>query len=495
MLLGEEQGEPMFESIKNMSFVSRSAIVGSGWTYHDKVRELILCHRYQESRHRWRAVHSQLASYYAEERDKFGVELKDGLHDEKWQGLDLEWLYHTVCAQGRSATDIWVSRLLDGYKHEAPDIYHQSIGEVLQETGQILKEESIITWGQKIVKGWTGLKSVKTYEDALPMLDMIIRAAQSLTIEHQSLALRWRGLLYYKNGNGKIALEDFTRAIELQPEVGDNFRERGWTYRALGASNRAIADFTHAIELQAQDYDSYRRRAWTYRELGNLEGALEDFTRAIELQPDNGPSYYGRGRVNYVLGNHTAGVSDFTHAIELQPEIDRHYFGRGVNYFTLGDYAGALADFNRAIELEPKNSRNYILRGVVLLAIGDYTTALKELDDSSKLDCDELHSVLIPFWQGVACYLLKRMEDAQRDWEYATLASQSTTKPCIQQFGLARLTLIAGHADQARDHCIQMLDLACNLVFDQIEHDSIHLPKQRRFRSAISKHNTIFLPK
>ena len=83
-----------------------------------------------------------------------------------------------------------------------------------------------------------------------------------------------RGLTHAKNGELKLAIQDYTKAIELNPEYADAYyrRSRAWLY--LGEEEKAKSDMktasdiginnATAIDEILQDYD----RAW--KTLGNL---------------------------------------------------------------------------------------------------------------------------------------------------------------------------------------------------------------------------------
>jgi tetratricopeptide (TPR) repeat protein len=100
-----------------------------------------------------------------------------------------------------------------------------------------------------------------------------------------------------------------------------------WDYSKKGGSNHyngnykeAIQDFTKAIELDPKNYNSYRGRGWSSLALKDYRGAIQDYTRAIELKPENGDPYRGRGLAKVVLGDKDGGCLDWSKAGELGSE-------------------------------------------------------------------------------------------------------------------------------------------------------------------------------
>ncbi len=49
----------------------------------------------------------------------------------------------------------------------------------------------------------------------------------------------------------------------------------------------AIEDFNKAIELDPEDNYSFYLRAYCYFELGDFESAIDDLNKSIELDQDN----------------------------------------------------------------------------------------------------------------------------------------------------------------------------------------------------------------
>jgi tetratricopeptide (TPR) repeat protein len=84
------------------------------------------------------------------------------------------------------------------------------------------------------------------------------------------------------------ALDDFSRAIDLDPQLAAAYSYRAQTYLFKGMMDEAIADSNTAIQLR-QDPQStakaYDVRAETYRRLGRMDLYASDFGKAIELDP------------------------------------------------------------------------------------------------------------------------------------------------------------------------------------------------------------------
>ena len=82
-------------------------------------------------------------------------------------------------------------------------------------------------------------------------------------------------------------IDDYTKAIELEPNNGKAYNNRGASYYNLGEYEKAIDDYSKAIELDPNYTNVYYNRGDSYYNLGEHEKAIDDYTKAIDLDPNN----------------------------------------------------------------------------------------------------------------------------------------------------------------------------------------------------------------
>jgi tetratricopeptide (TPR) repeat protein len=70
---------------------------------------------------------------------------------------------------------------------------------------------------------------------------------------------------------------------------------RGSAFEAKGDHDLAIADYGKAIEINPQDAEAYYNRGIAMLHNGNRDGAITDYTKAIEINPRFADAYVGRG--------------------------------------------------------------------------------------------------------------------------------------------------------------------------------------------------------
>ncbi|MDA0263330.1 MAG: tetratricopeptide repeat protein [Chloroflexi bacterium] len=93
-----------------------------------------------------------------------------------------------------------------------------------------------------------------------------------------------RGNRYGRNGVYHRAIEDYTKAIELDPGSVDAYYCRGCSWYEVGKYNDAIADLSRAIELDPTADFAYGQRAVVYLFDDQPELAQADQDRSDELR-------------------------------------------------------------------------------------------------------------------------------------------------------------------------------------------------------------------
>jgi len=163
------------------------------------------------------------------------------------------------------------------------------------------------------------------------------------------------GTIYTDMGDLSQAMDSFTKAIEINPELAEPYAGRAYIYAEQGLFAEAIGDYTMTIKLEPEHLSAYRSRGVAFYNMGNNEEAIADIDRALKIDPEYGSKepYLWRGRAHYSLGDFDQAVADYTVAIEANPEEAVLYNDRGVAYQNMGERELAVENYKKALELDP----------------------------------------------------------------------------------------------------------------------------------------------
>ena len=93
----------------------------------------------------------------------------------------------------------------------------------------------------------------------------------------------YQGIEYIRQENNALAIEEFTKAIELDPGYYYAYYNRARVYYDNGELESCLADYNTAMELSPDNVYWTIERGFLYLELGEQEKAIIDLERAGEL--------------------------------------------------------------------------------------------------------------------------------------------------------------------------------------------------------------------
>ncbi|EQC28651.1 hypothetical protein SDRG_13528 [Saprolegnia diclina VS20] len=93
-----------------------------------------------------------------------------------------------------------------------------------------------------------------------------------------------RAYAYYRLGQYKKALQDFTSCIDMDPAWALAYFDRGCTHYHMGKLDRAIHDISKAIKFDPKNKTYLDSRAMLYREHGHFREAIADYNRIEGLK-------------------------------------------------------------------------------------------------------------------------------------------------------------------------------------------------------------------
>jgi len=137
---------------------------------------------------------------------------------------------------------------------------------------------------------------------------------------------------YLQNGNDDFsrhnfdqAIYEYTKAIDINPNLAKAYNNRGVAYAQEGSLSRAISDFTMAIADNVNDAEAYNNRGHAYAEVGNNDQAISDYTKAIDINAIYVKAYNNRQVLYYKMGLYDKAWVDVHQVEKIGGTIDPNF--------------------------------------------------------------------------------------------------------------------------------------------------------------------------
>jgi Tfp pilus assembly protein PilF len=100
-----------------------------------------------------------------------------------------------------------------------------------------------------------------------------------------------RGVQYFQSRNYQLAESAYSEAIKLDPDHFRAYAMRGTLYLGLAKNDLAVEDFTKVIQLESSSVDyralAYLNRGKSYYALGEIELSISDFEEVLRSGTTN----------------------------------------------------------------------------------------------------------------------------------------------------------------------------------------------------------------
>lgn len=162
---------------------------------------------------------------------------------------------------------------------------------------------------------------IKNVERAEILLNKALKLAQ-----HDALAahvLIQQAKVFRSQGKYGSAIDDFNRAISLDPRNLAAYVGLGETYRAKGEPDQAIDRYRAALLLDDTYVDAHVKLGNAYREAGRFDEAAASYQQANELQPQTGWLLLLVGDTLMDAGKTDEALAVYGEALTAQPDYEQ----------------------------------------------------------------------------------------------------------------------------------------------------------------------------
>ena len=212
-----------------------------------------------------------------------------------------------------------------------------------------------------------------------------------------------RGSQRLQQRDYKGAIEAFTQALRLNPNLIEAYTSRGNARLLLGDKPGALEDYNHALHLNPNCANVYYQRGNAYSDLGNKHEAIKDYQIAAKLffeQKDTANYQLTLNKLKKLQQQRTGSTSAVNNQDNPQSSQTQHtdtiytnqnaedFLNQGLNKARQGDYREAIANFDRAIQINHNSAEIYHNRGLAHFKVGEIARAIEDFTQALRLNAD-----------------------------------------------------------------------------------------------------------
>lgn len=228
--------------------------------------------------------------------------------------------------------------------------------------------------------------------------------------------LHTQGNTLYNLNRYDEALVAYNRAINLQPDYAEAWKDKGKALSELKKYQEAQEAYDKAIQLKPEYLEAWTGRGYALDELQQHQEAIASFEKALKIQPEYPDAWKGKGDALLNSQRYEEAISAYEKAVQFQPNFDEAWYNRGQAHQNLKQYEQAFDAYKKAVELKYDNSQGWYNLGNIQLQLNKNQEAVEAYEKAVRFQPN-----YSPAWYGKGIALMKmgRFEDALAAYQEA----------------------------------------------------------------------------
>lgn len=289
---------------------------------------------------------------------------------------------------------LWASLLMEEKYHESNNIFEDLLNQGYQE------------------------RNITTFLNFLVSLDKLGKAKvldQKDSYLAQINAYRYLALLDRRKINKALSCSD--AGISAKKHLDLAFYSKGIIYAKEKEHALALEQFSQLVKMNPSNAEAYTRMASLCGEMGDLGKELQYYKKAVEAEKTNPAHAFQLGEILVrKYGDFKQANSYFQRAYRLDSANFHHASNYAHSLQVLDRFPEALEVYDRMITINPKAPDGYVLKGHCLLKMKEYEGAIQAYSKAQAirpLDFPAARNL------AFACSRVKDFEKAALYGEYA----------------------------------------------------------------------------
>lgn len=303
------------------------------------------------------------------------------------------------------------------------------------------KEESKATYRQmgiEYMEQGDYAKAIESFELALAQGVGKV-GADELDIAYYKAAAQYAG------GDMDAAMNTYNAIIDYDEEAYQAYYLRGCLYCKQGNLEAAKQEFSSAVQYQPNDYALYINIYENLNAIGDTATADAYLEQALAIKGDEVSNLEYRGQIHYLQGAYDDAITDLKAALDAGSTYANLYLGK--TYDKMNDTETAEGYFRTYIAEVPSDAVALNELGEIMLEKERYAEAVQYLEQGMACEVipnrgTMMHNLIVAYefngnfdkaWELVQEYVLLFPEDAEAQREYIFLKNRQMKEEATEE--------------------------------------------------------------
>jgi len=223
------------------------------------------------------------------------------------------------------------------------------------------------------------------YDEALAL----VKKYESILPKDKDLPLI-AGNVYVHNGDREAALENFTKALELDPKMATGYVNRGFVLNDLKQGAKASKDFQTALQLEPGYGEAHLGLAYSNLQLHRPKPALKQLEAAQKTLGKSHSWHLARAEAYRQESDFPHAASEYRTALAEDPKDLTTQLAYADVLYRMRQYAEATAALKTALALSPSNPSIYALMAQIDARQGKREDAMRDIQSAEQYGGDRV---------------------------------------------------------------------------------------------------------
>lgn len=195
-----------------------------------------------------------------------------------------------------------------------------------------------------------------------------------------------KGDIYFDKGRYQKALDNYNKALNLEPKNIDALICVGLCYRNLKEYDKAIEYYNTALEIEPDNKTALNNKGYALEMKDQIEEALEMYKKSLEVDPNYDMPLVNLTKIYIDKKDYEAAIKVYKNALKVDPINTANWIDLGRAYRFMEKYDKAIKAYSEALRLVPSNKIAWNNIGYVYFMQKEYEKAIDALTKSLEID-------------------------------------------------------------------------------------------------------------